>query len=116
MASHYQLTQIITEPIHILEDSSSCRNFVCTSQPNMVLESGAHSLLHPNSRHQITFEKFDLKDYYRPPYQRRFWHYKYVYTAKIKNALVSFNWENKHFLTASSIRRFQLLMKQSSIL
>ena len=61
MTSHYGLTQIINEPTHILEDSSFCIDLVFTSQPNMVLGSGVHSSLHPNSHHQIVFAKFDLK-------------------------------------------------------
>ena len=47
MASHYGPTQIINEPTHTLEDVSSCVDLIFTSQPNMVLDSGVHSLLHP---------------------------------------------------------------------
>ena len=31
--------------------------------------------------------------YYPPSYERHAWYYKYENTAQIKNALVSFNWE-----------------------
>ena len=53
MTSHYGLTQIINEPAHILEDASFCIYLIFTSQPNMVLDSGVYSSLHPNSDHQI---------------------------------------------------------------
>ena len=33
MTSHYELSQIINEPTHILEDSSYCIDLVFTSQP-----------------------------------------------------------------------------------
>ena len=59
----------------------------------MALGSGVHSSLHPNSHHQVVFAKFDLKDFYPPPYERRVWHYKYANTVQIKNALIPFNWE-----------------------
>ena len=68
MTSHYGLTQIINEPIHILQDASFCIDFIFTSQPNMVLDSWVHSSLHLNSHHQIGFAKFNLKVYYPPPY------------------------------------------------
>ena len=70
MTSYYGLTSIINKPTHILEDSSSCIYFVFASQPNMVLDSGVHSSLHPNSHYQIVFEKFDLNVFYPPPYKR----------------------------------------------
>ena len=58
MTSHYRLTQIIKEPTHSLEDASSCIDLIFTSQSNVVLDSGVHSSLHPNSHHQIVFAKF----------------------------------------------------------
>ena len=93
MTSHYRLTQIINEPTHILEDASSCIGLIFTSQPNMVLDSGFHSSLHPNSHHQIVLAKFNLKVCYPPPCKSHVWHYNYGNTAQIKNALASFNWE-----------------------
>ena len=61
MNSHYGITQIINEPTHILEDASSYLDLIFTSQTNMALDSMVHSSLHPNSYHQIVFEKFNLK-------------------------------------------------------
>ena len=93
ITSHYGITQIINEPTHKLEDASSCVDLIFTSQPNMILDSGVHSSLHPNSHHQIVFAESNLKVYYPPPYERHVWHYKYTNTAQIKNARASFNWE-----------------------
>ena len=59
----------------------------------MVLDSGVHSSLDPNSHHQIVFVKFDLKVYYPPSYEKPVWHYIYANTVQDINALVSFNWE-----------------------
>ena len=53
----------------------------------MVLDSGVHSSLHPNTHYQIVFAKFDLKFFY----EKYVWHYKYANTVQIKNALASFN-------------------------
>ena len=69
MTSHYGLTQIINEPTHILGDASSCIDLIFTFQPNMVLDSGVQSSLHPDFYHQIAFAKFNFKVYYPPSYE-----------------------------------------------
>ena len=107
MTSHYGLTQIINEPTHILEDSSSCIDLVFTSQPSMVLDSGVHFSLHPNSHCQIVFAKFNSKVFYPPPYKRHVWHYRYANTVQTKNALASFSW--KKALSNSSIDKISVL-------
>ena len=68
LTSQFGLFQIIKEPNHILENSSSCIDLIFTTRPNMVLEFGAHHSLHQNCHHQIIFAKFNLKVYYPPPY------------------------------------------------
>ena len=67
MTSCNGLTIIINEPTHILEDASSCIGLIFTFQSNMVLHSGIHSSLHPNSHHKIVLAKLNLKVYYPPP-------------------------------------------------
>ena len=67
LTSRFGLSQIIKEPTHILENSSSCIDLIFTTQPIMVLESGVHHSLHQNCHHQIIFAKFNLKVYYPPP-------------------------------------------------
>ena len=61
ITSHFGLHQLIYDPTHILEKSSSCIDLIFTSQPNMAVKSGVHSSLHANCHHQIVFAKFDLK-------------------------------------------------------
>ena len=60
----FGLHQLISEPTHLTGNSSSCIDFVFTSQPNLVMESGLHSSFHPNCHHQIAFAKFNLKIFY----------------------------------------------------
>ena len=38
LTSKFGLSQIITEPTHILENSRTCIDLLFTSQPNMVME------------------------------------------------------------------------------
>ena len=76
ITSQFILHQIINEPTHILENSSSCIELIFTSQPNLSVESGAQPSLHPNCHHQIIYAKFNLEVLYSPPYTREVWHYQ----------------------------------------
>ena len=60
----------------------------------MVLESGIHHSLHQNCHHQIIFAKFNLKAYYRPPYERTVFHYLWANVDHIQQAINLFGWEN----------------------
>ena len=40
ITSQFGLYQLINEPTHLLENSSSCIDLIFTSQPNLVVESG----------------------------------------------------------------------------
>ena len=73
LTSQLGLEQIIKEPIHIIGDSSSCIDLIFTTQPNLVMESGVHSLLHSNYHHPKTFAKFNLKIHYSHPYEWEVW-------------------------------------------
>ena len=70
LSSKFGLSQIITEPTHILENSRSFIDLLFTSQPNMVMDSGVYASLHPHCYHHLIFAMFDLKNFYPPPYQR----------------------------------------------
>ena len=74
ITSQFGLYQLINEPTHLLENSSSCMDLIFTTQPNLVIESGVHPSLHPNCHHQIVFGKFNLMIFYPPPFSREVWH------------------------------------------
>ena len=59
ITKQYVLHQLIKEPTHILDNSSTCIDFIFTSQPNLIIESGVHPSLHPNCHHQIAYAKFN---------------------------------------------------------
>ena len=99
LTSQFGLSQIIKEPTHILENTSSCINLIFTTQPNMVLESGGHHSLHQNCHHQIILAKFNLKVYYPPPYERTVFHYSQANVDHIQQAINLFDWENAFFNT-----------------
>ena len=88
----FGLQQLINEPKHLVADSSSCIDLIFTSEPNLVMESGVQSSLHPNCHHQITYAKFNLKIYYPPPYEREIWHYGKANVDHIRKAINEFPW------------------------
>ena len=53
LTSQCGFKQVISDPTHNLESSSSRIDLIFTSQPNLVMNSGVHSSLHPNCHHQI---------------------------------------------------------------
>ena len=73
VTSNYGLHQLIQEPTHIYNSSSSCIDLIFTPQPNLVMELGVHSSPHPNCYHQVVFAKFNLPILYPSPYEKTVW-------------------------------------------
>ena len=69
--SLYGMKQVITEPTHILESSTSCIDLIFTNQPNIIMDSGVHLSLHEKCHHQIIYSKLNLRIEYPPPYIRK---------------------------------------------
>ena len=92
VTSNYGLHQLIQEPTHILNSSSSCIDLIFTSQPNLVMESGVHSSLHPNCHHQGVFTKFNLFIFYPPPFDWTVWFYQKANLGLIRRAVNEFDW------------------------
>ena len=74
--SNYGLHQLIEKPTHILNSSFSCIDLIFSSQPNLVMESGAHSSLHPNCHRQAVFPKINCSILYPLHYERTVWFYE----------------------------------------
>ena len=100
ITSQFGLHQIINEPTHILENSSSCVDLIFTSQPNLSVESGTQPSLHPNCHHQIICAKFNLEVLYPPYYTREICHYQDSNVDLIRRCINEFDWDravaNKH--------------------
>ena len=97
LATEYDLKQVINEPTHLLENSSSCIDLIFTSQPNLVMDADVHPSLHANCHHQIVYAKFNLKIRYPPPYEREVWHFHKADINLIRRAMNEFNWEKTFF-------------------
>ena len=93
LTSVHNFDQLISEPTHILPNSSSCIDLIFTNQPNLVVNCGTHSTLNTKCHHQITHCKLNLNIDYPPPYERLVWNYKKANTESIKKSLESVNWK-----------------------
>ena len=71
ITSLFKLQELINERTQLAADSSSCNDLIFTLQPNLVMESGVQSSLHPDCHPQITYTKFNLLS---PPCEREIWH------------------------------------------
>ena len=54
------LQQLISDPTHLLLNSSSCIDLIFTDQPNLAVDSDVHHSLHVKCHHQIIHCKFNL--------------------------------------------------------
>ena len=57
LTSLYGIAHLITEPTHVLENSSSCIDLIFTNQANLIMDSGVHSSLHSKCHHQVIYTK-----------------------------------------------------------
>ena len=101
VTTSYGLQQLITQPTHLLANSSSCIDLIFTDQPSLILDCGIHPSLYPNCHHQIAYCKLDLKIVYPSSYQRRVWDFKKANIDSIRKAIKMIDWHfmllNKNF-------------------
>ena len=64
VTTSYGLQQLITQPTHLLANSSSCIDLIFTDQPSLIADCGIHPSCHPNCHHQIVYCKLYLKIVY----------------------------------------------------
>ena len=64
------LNQLISDPTHLLPNSSSCIHLLFTDQLNLVVDSGVYCSFHPNCQDQINFSRYNLNVEYPSPYER----------------------------------------------
>ena len=86
LTSSNGFSQLINEPTHIQANSSSCIDLILTDQPNLSMNSGVHSSLHPNCHHNIVHSRCNLNIYYPLPC------YQNTDSTKTKKALNMVNW------------------------
>ena len=88
----YGFNQLISDLTHILPASTLCIHLILTDQPNLVVDSGAHSFLHTNCHHQITYCNINHM-IYPLPYECLFWDYKRTNESVVNAKLNEVDWE-----------------------
>ena len=83
--------QLISQPTHLLPQSSSCIDLIFTDQPNLIVDSGVHPSLHSNCHHQITHCKLSVYIEYSPPYEHLVWDSNKTNVETIKKSIESVN-------------------------
>ena len=96
LTSLYGMKQLIAEPSHVLENSSSCIDLIFTNQSNLIMDAGVHPSHHLKCHHQVIYAKFNLQIEYAPPYTREIWDYGKAHFDLINKAIENFDW-NKLF-------------------
>ena len=94
LTSLYGMKQLISDPTHILQHSSSCIDLIFVNQPNLVVDSGIHPSLHLTCHHQIIFCKLNLKIENPPIYVCEVWDYGKAQTDLVNRTIDQFNWVN----------------------
>ena len=89
----HRLHQLINEPTHLLDSSSSCIDLIFTSQSNLFMDSGVQPSLHPYCHHQLVFAKFGLSISYPPPYERTVWYYNRANPDLTRREIDLFDWD-----------------------
>ena len=93
VTSLYGFHQLISQPTHLLQQNSSYIDLIFTDQPNLIVDSSVHHLLHSNCHHQIMYCKINLNIEYPPQYERLFWDYNRGNVESINKSIESVNWE-----------------------
>ena len=91
LTTSYGLSQIISDPTHILPNSSSCIDLIFTNQPNLLTERGVYPFLHPKCHHQLVFAKLNLNVEYPPVYERLIWDDKNANIPSFNRAIEIFD-------------------------
>ena len=96
VTSLYGMKQLISEPAHVLENSSSSIDLNFTNQSNLIMDAGVHHSLHSKCHHQVIYAELNLQIEYPPPYTREIWDYGKAQFDQINKAIENFDW-NKLF-------------------
>ena len=93
LTTMHGLQQLISDPTHLLPNSSSCIDLIFTDQPNLTVNSGVHPFLYVKCHHQIIHCKFNHMIVYPPPYECLVWDCKRANTDAIISSINQTDWE-----------------------
>ena len=92
ITSLYETKQLISEPIHISQQSSSCIDLIFINHSKIVKDSGGDSSLHSECHYQIIYSKINLKIEYPTPFISTIWNYNRADTDLINRSIKNCDW------------------------
>ena len=95
VTTSYVLQQLITQPTHLLANSSTCSDLIFTDHPTLIADCGIHPSFRQNCHHQSVYCKMDLEIVCPPPYQRCVWDFKRANIDSIRKEIKMIDW---HFM------------------
>ena len=101
-------SQIIDEPTHIVNNSTSCIDLIFCTNTNVISKRGVDVSIFERCHYNIIVGKTDIFVPLPPPYLREVWDYSETNAENIKKAISSFNW-NKAFENLSIDAEVELL-------
>ena len=89
-ATNAGYSQLINEPAHCVNGSSSCIDLVFTSNTNLVTDFGLDPALYKTCHHNLVFGKINFNIPLPAPIYR---HYKSANVKMIQKAIIDFSWK-----------------------
>ena len=77
-------SQLINQPTHFVNKTSSCINLIFSSDLNITKNCGIEKTIHEKCHHDIIYGTWNLNVPLSPPYYREIWDYKHANTENIQ--------------------------------
>ena len=87
-------SQLINQPTHTINTSSSCIDLIFCSNTKIITESGVEKSLFDKCHHNLIFGKMNFKIPLPPPYKREIWDYGKANVDGINRSIKDFNWRH----------------------
>ena len=79
-------SQLINQPTHFVNKTSSCINLIFSSDLNITKNCGIEKTIHEKCHHDIIYGTWNLDVPLSPPYYREIWDYKHGNTENIQKS------------------------------
>ena len=86
-------SQLINQPTHFVNKTSSCINLIFSSDLNITKNCGIEKTIHEKCHHDIIYGTLNLNVPLPPPYYREIWDYKHANTENIQKDISMFDWQ-----------------------
>ena len=93
LTSSVGYSQLIDQPTHITEESSSCIDLILTSNSSFTSASGVELSLYEKCHHDLIYGKINFNVPLPPPYIREVWDYRNTKLENIQQSVSGIDWD-----------------------